>query len=85
MDVDGTPAIHGYRMPAEWEPHSQCWIGWPVRQLSPSHSLFNCLYDLILHPSLVSSIFSLVICLYIFYAVPFGYSIYELSAELSLN
>ncbi|KAE9467230.1 hypothetical protein C3L33_00881, partial [Rhododendron williamsianum] len=31
MDVDGTPALHGYRMPAEWEPHSQCWIGWPER------------------------------------------------------
>ncbi|KAL6994987.1 agmatine deiminase [Sarracenia purpurea var. burkii] len=31
MDAEGTPALHGYRMPAEWEPHSQCWIGWPER------------------------------------------------------
>ncbi|XAR63855.1 Agmatine deiminase [Bertholletia excelsa] len=31
MDVDGTLALQGYRMPAEWEPHSQCWIGWPER------------------------------------------------------
>jgi agmatine/peptidylarginine deiminase len=30
MDMDGTPSLHGYYMPAEWEPHSQCWIGWPV-------------------------------------------------------
>jgi len=31
MDADGTPSLKGYRMPAEWEPHSQCWIGWPER------------------------------------------------------
>lgn len=31
MDIEGTPAFHGYHMPAEWEPHSQCWIGWPER------------------------------------------------------
>ncbi|PSS08324.1 Agmatine deiminase [Actinidia chinensis var. chinensis] len=31
MDAEGTPALHGYRMPAEWEPHSQCWMGWPER------------------------------------------------------
>lgn len=31
MDVEGTPELHGYRMPAEWEPHSQCWMGWPER------------------------------------------------------
>ncbi|XP_028108137.1 agmatine deiminase isoform X2 [Camellia sinensis] len=31
MDVEGTPALHGYRMPAEWEPHSQCWLAWPER------------------------------------------------------
>ncbi|KAH7549234.1 hypothetical protein JRO89_XS13G0002300 [Xanthoceras sorbifolium] len=31
MEMNGTPAHHGYRMPAEWEPHSQCWIGWPER------------------------------------------------------
>ncbi|KAL6559485.1 hypothetical protein OROGR_004602 [Orobanche gracilis] len=29
MVLKGTPAEHGYRMPAEWEPHSQCWMGWP--------------------------------------------------------
>ncbi|KAL4573689.1 hypothetical protein LXL04_020504 [Taraxacum kok-saghyz] len=27
----GTPALHGFRMPAEWEPHSQTWLGWPER------------------------------------------------------
>ncbi|CAH9092874.1 unnamed protein product [Cuscuta europaea] len=31
MDLKGKPVDHGYRMPAEWEPHSQCWIGWPER------------------------------------------------------
>lgn len=31
MEMNGTPALHGYLMPAEWEPHSQCWMGWPER------------------------------------------------------
>ncbi|GMY15427.1 agmatine deiminase-like [Fagus crenata] len=31
MDLEGTPTRHGYYMPAEWEPHSQCWLGWPER------------------------------------------------------
>ncbi|PIN06958.1 Agmatine deiminase [Handroanthus impetiginosus] len=31
MEVKGSPLEHGYYMPAEWEPHSQCWIGWPER------------------------------------------------------
>lgn len=31
MELEGKPASHGFRMPAEWEPHSQCWIGWPER------------------------------------------------------
>ncbi|KAL6177940.1 hypothetical protein ACLB2K_049461 [Fragaria x ananassa] len=31
MNMEGTPSSHGYYMPAEWEPHSQCWIGWPER------------------------------------------------------
>jgi hypothetical protein len=30
MDLEGTPGFHGYRMPAEWETHSKCWMGWPV-------------------------------------------------------
>lgn len=30
-DFKGKPASFGYRMPAEWEPHEQCWIGWPER------------------------------------------------------
>lgn len=30
MDLKGSPALDGYRMPAEWETHSQCWMGWPV-------------------------------------------------------
>ncbi|KAG5229960.1 agmatine deiminase [Salix suchowensis] len=25
------PVVHGYSMPAEWEPHSQTWMGWPER------------------------------------------------------
>ncbi|KAI3918912.1 hypothetical protein MKW98_017360 [Papaver atlanticum] len=31
MEMEGKPGLLGYRMPAEWEPHSQCWIGWPER------------------------------------------------------
>ncbi|KAI5562343.1 hypothetical protein BDE02_15G047600 [Populus trichocarpa] len=32
MVVTGeAPAVHGYSMPAEWEPHSQTWMGWPER------------------------------------------------------
>ncbi|KAK6925186.1 Peptidyl-arginine deiminase, Porphyromonas-type [Dillenia turbinata] len=31
MEMEGKPALLGYHMPAEWEPHSQCWIGWPER------------------------------------------------------
>jgi len=29
--LEGTPGFHGYRMPAEWETHSKCWMGWPER------------------------------------------------------
>ncbi|OAY85778.1 Agmatine deiminase [Ananas comosus] len=25
------PSALGYHMPAEWEPHVQCWMGWPER------------------------------------------------------
>jgi len=25
----GGPAAHGYRMPAEWEPHQATWLSWP--------------------------------------------------------
>ena len=28
--LEGTPAQHRYRMPAEREPHSHCCMGWPV-------------------------------------------------------
>lgn len=31
MDLEGTPRGQGFRMPAEWEPHEQCWMGWPER------------------------------------------------------
>ncbi|CAI9113407.1 OLC1v1014004C1 [Oldenlandia corymbosa var. corymbosa] len=31
MEIKGTPFEHGYSMPAEWEPHSHCWMGWPER------------------------------------------------------
>ncbi|HZE38668.1 MAG TPA: agmatine deiminase [Stackebrandtia sp.] len=26
---NGTPRADGFRMPAEWEPHEQCWLIWP--------------------------------------------------------
>jgi agmatine deiminase len=29
--LDSTPAADGYRMPAEFEPHSGCWMVWPER------------------------------------------------------
>ncbi|KAF8037496.1 hypothetical protein BT93_B0404 [Corymbia citriodora subsp. variegata] len=29
--MEDTPASHGFHMPAEWERHSRCWIGWPER------------------------------------------------------
>ncbi|CAN6268162.1 unnamed protein product [Urochloa humidicola] len=29
--LEGRPANLGFRMPAEWEPHEQCWMGWPER------------------------------------------------------
>ncbi|KAL2242979.1 UNVERIFIED_CONTAM: Agmatine deiminase [Sesamum indicum] len=31
MELKGTPVEHGFYMPAEWELHSQCWMGWPER------------------------------------------------------
>jgi agmatine deiminase len=27
-----TPAAHGYRMPAEWDPHAATWLSWPRRE-----------------------------------------------------
>lgn len=30
-DMQEKPAHLGFRMPAEWEPHSHCWMGWPER------------------------------------------------------
>uniref|UniRef100_A0A0D6QX75 Agmatine deiminase n=1 Tax=Araucaria cunninghamii TaxID=56994 RepID=A0A0D6QX75_ARACU len=31
MEDKAAPAEQGYHMPAEWETHSQCWMGWPER------------------------------------------------------
>jgi agmatine deiminase len=31
VPLDSTPAADGYRMPAEFEPHSDCWMIWPER------------------------------------------------------
>jgi len=31
MTSPETPAALGYRMPAEWAPHSRCWMAWPCR------------------------------------------------------
>jgi agmatine deiminase len=28
-EAQKTPAAHGYRMPAEWEPHAATWLAWP--------------------------------------------------------
>jgi len=30
MDLEGSPLELGFRMPAEWEPHSGCWMAWPT-------------------------------------------------------
>jgi len=32
FDPAKTPAELGYRMPAEWEPHSATWLSWPRRE-----------------------------------------------------
>jgi agmatine deiminase len=29
--LEGAPRRHGYRMPAEFEPHGGCWMIWPER------------------------------------------------------
>ena len=29
--IESTPKADGYRMPAEWERHSRCWMLWPQR------------------------------------------------------
>jgi hypothetical protein len=29
--MKGNPTENGFYMPAEWEPHAQTWMGWPVR------------------------------------------------------
>jgi hypothetical protein len=39
----GCPAKMGFRMPAEWEPHEQCWMGWPVRTPLPPSRSYVCL------------------------------------------
>ncbi|CAJ1944282.1 unnamed protein product [Sphenostylis stenocarpa] len=31
MKFQGTPSALGFHMPAEWETHAQCWMGWPER------------------------------------------------------
>ena len=25
------PALEGFYMPAEWQPHDSCWMSWPCR------------------------------------------------------
>ncbi|KAG0626365.1 hypothetical protein M758_2G120800 [Ceratodon purpureus] len=30
--MKGSPKENGFHMPAEWEPHAQTWMGWPVRE-----------------------------------------------------
>jgi len=31
-EVPPVPAVRGYRMPAEWEPHTATWLSWPRRE-----------------------------------------------------
>jgi hypothetical protein len=47
--VEGRPAKMGFRMPAEWEPHDQCWMGWPVLVSSPFFFFAPC-FNLLLPP-----------------------------------
>jgi agmatine deiminase len=30
--IPETPAVRGFRMPAEWEPHAATWLAWPHRE-----------------------------------------------------
>lgn len=32
--ASGSPAMLGYRMPAEWEPHAATWLSWPHKEAS---------------------------------------------------
>src|SRR5215510_15962612 len=38
----GTPASLGYRMPAEWEPHTATWLSWPRREGISFPESFDC-------------------------------------------
>ncbi|GKB26938.1 agmatine deiminase [Tanacetum coccineum] len=41
MDITkGTPVRHGFRMPAEWETHSQTWLGWPRNNATHGQAIF---------------------------------------------
>jgi agmatine deiminase len=37
-----TPAVLGYRMPAEWEPHTATWLSWPRREGISFPESFDC-------------------------------------------
>ena len=37
-----TPAAVGYRMPAEWEPHTATWLSWPRREGISFPESFDC-------------------------------------------
>jgi len=34
MQLHGTPSALGFHLPAEWETHTQCRMGWPVSTAS---------------------------------------------------
>lgn len=53
MDLKGSPALDGYQMPAEWETHSQCWMGWPER---PDNWRDNALYAQRVYAKVASAI-----------------------------
>jgi agmatine deiminase len=54
--IDSTPAADGFRMPAEFEPHTACWMAWPERPdnwregSGPAQAAFAAVAEAI-HPS----------------------------------
>ena len=41
-EISQTPAALGYRMPAEWEPHTATWLSWPRREGISFPESFDC-------------------------------------------
>jgi len=49
MNKDATPAAQGYRMPAEWEPHSATWLAWPHNKETWPGQNMDTIEDVYLH------------------------------------